>query len=121
MLMMIGQFKFEINKTDFEELETTLTFDYAELEKIGAHSSFQAVGKYKQEDSIKGELICKSQSQLKAFADMAKQMKPQTLALPTGEAYTVLIFSIRKTKKNFLKTGEFLKQSYSISLKRVEP
>lgn len=119
MLLMIGNFKFEVNETDFDEYKSKLTFGYVTHENFGSYNSYQATGKFEQEDSLKGTLICKSQTQLKAFEDMGKRMEAQTLASSNGEAYSVLIFSVEKTKSNFLKSGEFLRQSYSINLQRI--
>jgi phage protein U len=119
MLALIGDFKFDINGTNFEEFNRKLTFGFATHENIGGFNSYQPMGKWEESSSISGTLIAKSQKQLDDFEDMAKKKLPVTLALASGKAYTVLIFDIEEKRNTFLKGGEFVKQDYTIQLQRV--
>lgn len=119
MLAIIGNFDFKVDDTSFDEFESRVSFGWATFENLGGFNTYQSVGKYEEQLLLKGVLICKSQNQLTEFENMAKQKKQQTLAFSNGKAYQILIFGINKTKKNFLRTGEFLEQSYQIDLQVV--
>ncbi len=119
MLAIIGDFEFKVNDTSFEEFQSKTTFNFATHENLGGFNTYQSIGKYEQTDTLKGKLIAKSQKQLNEFERMAKKKVKQTIAFSNGNAYSVLIFTIEKTKKNFLKSGEFLEQAYVIELQVV--
>jgi len=119
MLALIGDFEFTVSETSFDTFNTNITYGFVTIEKIGKHNGYQDLGKYEQRDTISGELIVKSQSALDEFENMAAKQEPVTISFSTGVAYTVLIFTIQKSKKKFLRDGAFLKQSYSIELAKV--
>jgi phage protein U len=119
MLALIGDFKFDINGTNFEEYDSKLTFGFATHENIGDFNDYQSTGKWEQSDTISGTLICKSQKELDDFEDMAKKKLPVTLAKANGKAYTIIILSIEEKRNTFLKGGEFTRQDYTIQLQRV--
>jgi len=119
MLALIGDFEFTVEETSFDTFNTSITYEFTTIEKIGKHNGYQDLGKYEQRDTISGELIVKSQRALDEFENMAAKKEPITISFSTGVAYTVLIFTIQKSKKNFLRDGAFLKQSYSIELAKV--
>lgn len=119
MLAIIGDFEFKVNATSFDNFQSKTTFNFATHENLGGFNTYQNVGKYEQADSLSGTLIAKSQKQLNEFESMAKEKLEQTIAFANGSAYLVLIMSISKTKKNFLQSGEFIEQAYSIELQVV--
>ncbi len=119
MLAIIGEFEFKVDSTSFDEFQSKTSFNFVTHENLGTFNEYQSVGRHEQTDSLKGSLIAKSQKQLNDFEHMAKKKLTQTIAFSNGVAYTVLIFSIDKTRKNFLRSGEFLEQAYSIELQVV--
>lgn len=119
MLCSIGDFKFEINKTSFDEYQSKINFNFAIHENLGTFNSYQSIGKYEQSDTLRGTLIAKSQKQLNDFETMAKKKEVETIAFLNGDVYSIIILSLEKTRTIFLKTGEFLKQDYLIELKVV--
>ncbi len=119
MLAIIGEFEFKVNDTSYEEFQSKITFNFATHENVGGFNTYQSIGKYEETNTLKGNLIAKSQKQLKEFESMAKLKQNQTIAFSSGSAYTILIFSIAKTKRNFLQSGEFLEQAYEIELQIV--
>ena len=118
-MFLIGDFKFEIDNTRYEELTQKISFGFATHETVGSFNEYQSIGKWEESHTIVGTLICKKQTQFKDFEDMAKKKESQTLSLANGEVSTVLITEFEKIKNSFLKSGEFLKQSYTIQLQRV--
>lgn len=119
MLCLIGDFEFDISKTSYDTFSSTIDYPFVTFSRIGDYDTYQSVGKEQQKDSISGVLIVKSMRALDDFEKLAAKKEPLTIAFSTGEAYTILIFSIKKTKNLFLKDGSFLKQSYSIELVKV--
>lgn len=116
MLAQIGDYLFEINKTNFDKLKRSLNFNFTSTQRLGNFSSWQSVGKYEETINIDGTLIAKSQEQLKAFELMARDKKPLTMAFTNGTCLTVLILSLELDQSSFLKDGAFLRQIYKISL-----
>ena len=119
MLAIIGDFEFKVDATSFDELQSRITFNFATHENLGGFNTYQSVGKHEQSDTLNGNLIAKSQKQLNDFESMAKDKEKQTIAFANGSAYSIIIMSIDKSKKNFLRSGEFLEQSYAIKLQVV--
>lgn len=116
MLAQIGDYLFEINKTNFEKLKRSVTFNFTSTQRLGNFASWQSVGKYEETINIDGTLIAKSQEQLKTFELMARDKKPVTMAFTNGTCLTVVILSLQIDQSAFLKDGAFLKQVYKISL-----
>lgn len=116
MLALIDFFEFDIHGTDLEALISNTYFKYARHERLGNFDTFQNVGQYEEDITLNGTLICKSQQQLREFEFLAKLKTNHILTLPDGTCKTILTNDIQKNKSNFLKSGEFLRQEYSISL-----
>lgn len=112
MLAQIEDFTFEIKDTAYDKLNRRLTFRYGVIQRIGNFDLFQNAGKHEEDITIEGILICKSQDQIKAFEDMAKEKKARTMSFSNGRCKTVVIMNIDIEQSNFLKTGEFLRQSF---------
>lgn len=115
MLALIGDYKFEINKTNFEKLRRNISFGFTSSQRLGNFKKWQSVGKYEETIDIDGTLITKSQSQLKAFEYMAREKKPVTMIF-NGVSITVIILNLDTDQSLFLKDGAFLKQTYKIKL-----
>jgi len=116
MLAKIDDFTFEINDTSFESIELKSDFRYATQKRLKNFDIYQAVNSYAQSITINGELIAKSQIQLKAFEDMANEKKERTMVFADGTAKSVLILSFNRSRDTFLKDGAFLKQGYTIKM-----
>ena len=116
MLAMIDFFYFDIDDTDYETLKSSTDFKYARHERLGNFDSFQAVGKYEESITIEGVLIVKKQQQLKEFELLGKMKTQHILTLPDGTCKSIVILNIETAKSNYLKSGEFLRQDYTLSL-----
>ncbi len=119
MLALVDFFKFDIDGTDLESLSNYLSFPYARHSRLGNFDTFQDVGKYEEDYTLRGTLYCKSQQELKDFEFLGKMKTKHILTLPDGVCKTILIMGMRTDKSTFLKTGEFLRQDYDISLSVV--
>lgn len=119
MLAMIDDFEFDVKDTNYDEFESRLTFFFATHQNLGGFDTYQNVGQYEEQILLKGTLICKSQRQLDEFEKIGKSKRVVTLAFASGKAYDILIFTLNKKRDNFLNTGEFLKQEYTVDLQVV--
>ncbi|WP_164967636.1 phage tail protein [Arcobacter sp. CECT 8985] len=120
MLALIGDFKFDINTTNFEKLKRSISFGFVKHTRVGNFDSYQAIGEYEEKIDIEGTLIAKSQKQLRDFELLGRKKEPVTLVLPDGTAKTIIIMDLEEDKSSFLRSGEFLKQVYKTSLQVVE-
>ena len=118
MLGMIGDYKFEINDTNFEKIKKSLNIRFSSHQRLGNFDSYQKSGKHEENIELKGTLIVKSQKQLKQFEAMAKLGLPVTFVTDSS-IKAILIFSIETEQENFLKDGKFLKQDYTVILQVV--
>ncbi|DAB40815.1 MAG TPA: hypothetical protein CFH81_00465 [Sulfurovum sp. UBA12169] len=116
MLAMIDFFTFDIDNRDIDSISSYLTFKFARHEKLGNFDSFQNIGRYEEEITIHGTLICQSQHQLKSFELLGKMKTQHILTLPDGTCKTIIITTLDTDKSTFLKTGEFLRQEYALSI-----
>lgn len=116
MLAIIDFFKFDIDDTDIDSISSYLTFKFARHEKLGNFDSFQNIGKHEEEITIRGTLICQSQQQLKEFELLGKMKTQHILTLPDGTCKTILIMALDTDRSTFLKSGEFLRQEYTLSI-----
>ena len=119
MLAIIDDFEFDVKKTNYDEFSSSLSFSYATHENLGGFNTYQNTGKYEEQVTLKGTLICKSQRQLDDFEKVGKSKREVTLAFSNGKAFDVLILGLNKKRGSFLNTGEFLKQDYDINLQVV--
>ncbi|WP_294963843.1 phage tail protein [Sulfurimonas sp.] len=115
---MIGDFKFEINDTNFEKLKKSLNIRFSAHQRLGNFDTYQKSGKHEENLEIAGTLIVKSQKQLKEFETMAKGGEPLTFVTDSS-IKTILIFNVEAEQESFLKDGKFLRQSYKIVLQVV--
>ena len=116
MLAKIGDFIFDINDTNYKTISQKEEYRFSTQKRLDSFDIFQDINKHGETLSISGELYAKSQSQLKAFEDMAREKKERTFVLTDGTVKTVIILSLEKTKESFLQDGAFLKQSYTIEM-----
>jgi len=118
MLGKIGDFKFEINQTEFDAISHEISWDWAETKRIGNHVKLQAVGKSEESFTFAGTLILKNVRSFDELVKIGDKQEPITLSFVNQSSVFVVIKSIKRDMSIFLKTGEFIKQGFSITLKR---
>lgn len=119
MLALIDYYFFDIKGTDITEIEHDLTFGFEKTSRLKNFDVYQKTGKYEEDISFSGDLICESQYQLTLFEEMAKTGDERTMVLGDGTCRTVLINHINKKKSNFLTDGKFLRQEYTVNISVV--
>lgn len=118
MLSKIGDFKFEINQTEFDAISHEISWDWAETKRIGNHPKLQAVGKSKESFTFSGTLILKSVRSFDELVKIGDKQEPVVLSFVNSSSTLVVIESIKRDMSIFLKSGEFIKQGFSIRIKR---
>lgn len=118
MLGMIDDFKFEMNKTEFDAISHEISYEWAESKRIGNHLKLQAVGKANESFSFSGILLLRSVNSFDALLSIASKQKPVVLSFINASSIKVVIVKIKRDMSLFLKSGEFVKQGFSVELKR---
>ena len=67
MLAMIDDFEFDVHKTSLDDIESKIDYSFATHQNLAGFDTYQNTGKYEEQITLKGTLICKSQKQLDAF------------------------------------------------------
>jgi uncharacterized protein len=128
MLISIGPYTFEINRTAFENMTKNTSYGWQKVQRIGNNPTFQAAEKWSEEIELKGLVFTKHASKLFLLDGLllidllnllAKQMRPQIVITGYGQILgRFVILSVSEDRNTFLPTGEFLKQSYTVKLAR---
>jgi len=121
MLGMIGKFKFEMNKNQLDSIAHVIEFTWAESKRIGNHPKYQAVGKSTESFTLSGTLIMQKVSAIDELQEIGNKQKPVILTFVNASSIKVVIENISMNKSLFLKSGEFLKQGFTVKLKRWYP
>jgi len=121
MLGMIDTFEFEMNKNQLDSISHMIDFDYAESKRLGNHPKLQAVGKSSESFTFAGTLIMQKVTALDELKKIGEAKKPVVLSFVNASAIQVVIKSIRMDKSDFLRSGEFLKQGFTVELRRWYP
>jgi len=117
MLAMIGDFKFEQTKKEFESMSHEITWNWSKTNRIGNHPKRQAVGKSDEVINFSGTLILQSIKSFDEFVNLADEQKPVTFSSALG-SFLVVIESLKRDYSYFLKTGEYREQKFTIKLSR---
>ncbi len=119
MLGMIGDFKFNLNDTNFDKIKKSLNINFSTHQRLGNHDNHQKSGRYEENIELNGTLRVKSQKQLKKLETIAKLGLPVTFVTDSS-IKTILILNVETEQEVFLKDGKFLKQDYTIKFKVLE-
>ena len=124
MMAMLDSFQFELkpnsrSSAEYMGLDTTEDFRYATHKKIDAFDTHQDISKWGQNFSIKGDLILKKISVIDPIAQLAKKKEKVPFVIGTGNAWMVIIKSVKRGRSVMDKQGAFFRQNYTIELEEV--
>jgi len=111
-------FAFQFELLGMGEISHSLNFNYIKLQPLGGYVKHQSTGEWEENISLNGTLVVESVNRLKTFELLAKFKVPVRFTVPTGESFMVVITSMRKTKRDFLFGGGFVRQEYNIEIER---
>ena len=121
MLGMIDKFKFEMNKNQLDAISHVIDFTWAESKRIGNNPKYQAVGKSIENFTFSGTLIMQKVTAVDELIVIAEKKEPVILTFINASSIQVIIENISMNKSLFLNSGEFLKQEFTVKIKRWYP
>lgn len=122
VMAMIDTFAFELSRNDFNRLDRTRNYNFAEIQKAQDHPGLQSLGKDTEEITISGSLT--SLRSGIAPLDYLFTIADKKESVPFVMGYGVvvgdfLITKISEGKEIFLDDGVHIKMDFSIDLKKV--
>ena len=116
MLAQIDDVVLEVDSNVAEILEK-FTFNFAKVNRVGNNPTYQKVNGWEQDVSFSGYFVLKNLDEFEPLKDTAKEKKPIWFVQKDSH-FEVLITELNIRKELFLKSGEFIKQGFDITLKR---
>ena len=116
---MLAQIDDTVFKTDsnIDELLEKFSFNFSKIDRIGNNPTYQKINGYELEISFNGYFVLKNLNELNPLKELGKKGKPVWFVSKNSN-FLVIITSLTIKKSKFLKSGEFIKQAFEISLKR---
>jgi len=117
MLAMIGNYKFEMNGTSYQNLKESYTFGWSKKERLYNHPIYMKKSKSSHAVDISGTLILKKVYALDALIFIAEQKTPVTfVTIDHARVFKVVILSITIDKDIFLETGAEIRKKFSMKI-----
>lgn len=116
MLAQLDDVVFETNSNIAELLEK-FTFNFSKIDRIGNNPTYQKVNGYEHEITFSGYFILKKLSELDDLKQVGMDKKP-IYFISKDSHFLVIIETLTINKSLFLKSGEYIKQGFEITLKR---
>jgi phage protein U len=116
MLAQIDEYVFEID-SNVTEIINKLSYNFAKVNRVGNNPTHQKVGGKEMEVSFSGYFMLKALDEFDALEEIADKGKP-VWYVSKQKHFEVLISDITKRETIFLKSGEYIKQHFDITLKR---
>lgn len=121
-MAMLDTFVFSLSKTDFNTLNRTRSYGFAEIQKAQDHAGLQSLGKDMEEITISGSVTT-----LRAGIDPLGTLftiadKKEAVSFILGYGFVLGDFSITKVVEDrsiFLDDGRAIKVDFTIDLKKV--
>lgn len=124
VMAMISTFAFDLSRRDFNRLDRTRSYNFAEIQKAQDHPGLQSIGKDMEEITISGSLTTLRSGiepieELYAIADVKE---PVPFVMGYGVVVgDFLITKIAEGKSIFLDDGVYMQLEFTIDLKKVYP
>lgn len=124
VMAMISTFAFDLSSRDFNRLDRTRSYNFAEIQKAQDHPGLQSIGKDMEEITISGSLttLRSGAEPLDDLYTIADQKEPVPFVMGYGVVVgDFLITKISEGKSIFLDDGVHIQMEFSIDLKKVYP
>lgn len=124
VMAMISTFAFDLSSRDFNRLDRTRSYNFAEIQKAQDHPGLQSIGKDMEEITISGSLttLRSGVAPLDDLYTIADQKEPVPFVMGYGIVVgDFLITKISEGKSIFLDDGVHIQMEFSIDLKKVYP
>ncbi len=124
VMAMVSTFAFDLSSRDFNRLDRTRSYNFAEVQKAQDHPGLQSIGKDMEEITISGSLttLRSGIEPLDELYTIADQKEPVPFVMGYGIIVgDFLITKISEGKSIFLDDGVHMQLEFSIDLKKVYP
>lgn len=124
VMAMISTFAFDLSSRDFNRIDRTRSYNFAEIQKAQDHPGLQSIGKDMEEITISGSLttLRSGIAPLDDLYTIADQKEPVPFVMGYGIVVgDFLITKISDGKSIFLDDGVHMQLEFSIDLKKVYP
>ncbi len=124
VMAMISTFAFDLSSRDFNRLDRTRSYNFAEIQKAQDHPGLQSIGKDMEEITISGSLttLRSGIEPLEELYSIADVKEPVPFVMGYGVVVgDFLITKIAEGKSIFLDDGVHMQLEFSIDLKKVYP
>lgn len=119
MLAMIGNYKFEMNKTSYQNLKESYSFGWSKKERLYNHPIYMKKNKSSHSVEISGTLILQKVYTLDPLVALAENKTPVTfVTLDHARVFRVVILSINIDKDIFLETGAEIRKKFTMKMER---
>lgn len=122
VMAMISTFAFDLSSRDFNRIDRTRSYNFAEIQKAQDHPGLQSIGKDMEEITISGSLttLRSGIAPLDDLYTIADQKEPVPFVMGYGIVVgDFLITKISEGKSIFLDDGIHMQLEFSIDLKKV--
>lgn len=114
---MIGNYKFEMDKTSYQQLNERFVFGWSKKERLYNHPIYMKKNKSSHPVDISGTLILKKVYALDALVALGEEKKPVTfVTLDHARVFKVVILSISIDKDIFFETGAEVRKKFSMKM-----
>jgi phage protein U len=114
----IGDFKFYMNKNDYQKLSKTLKVTFGSYKPVRGQERLSDSGGFERTIALSGVLVVQPQDALKVLEDYAENREPLEFTT-LRDSYEIVITSLGVTQTHFIDNGDFTVQEYSLTLKEV--
>ncbi len=124
VMAMISTFAFDLSTRDFNRLDRTRSYNFAEIQKAQDHPGLQSIGKDMEEITISGSLttLRSGVEPLDDLYTIANEKEPVPFVMGYGVVVgDFLITKISEGKSIFLDDGVHIQMEFSIDLKKAYP
>ena len=114
---MIGNYKFEMDKTSYQQLKESYSFGWSKKERLYNNPIYMKKNRSSHAVTISGTLILQKVYALDDLVALAEQKAPVTfVTLDHARVFKVIILSITIDKDIFLETGAEVRKKFSMKM-----
>lgn len=117
--LALGDFKFILQQTQLNALESNLELTFSEIARIGNHPAYFNSGKFKESFTLEFDMLLQRQDIIEGFLEAVKLKQPFFMVLGYGKVIgEVLVESVKIKSESIIPNGASLKRTLQITLKK---
>lgn len=117
--LALGDFKFVLQQTQLNTIESNLELTFSEIARIGNNPAYFNSGKFKEFFTLEFDMLLQKQDIIEGFLEAVKLKTPFFMVLGYGKVIgEVLVESVNIKSESIIPNGASLKRTLQITLKR---